>query len=67
MTSQIKACIVYPEMDDYKPQFYSTRTFPHMRVGDALRDQIDEWIPQNPVLIDAGVGTGKTTFVYQDL
>ena len=47
----------------------SIRTFkvPHVNVGDALKEEIELWDYRNPVFVDAQTGTGKTTFIKNQL
>lgn len=52
---------------DYIPKFYTNFQIPGSQINDALENEIRCWTPENPILIDAPPGTGKTTFVYTSL
>lgn len=67
LNETLKVCLTIPTDDNYYHQLYHKFKKPYVRIGDALRETVEEWNPQNAVLIDAPTGLGKTTFVYEEL
>ncbi len=50
--------------EDYIPIDVTTYLCEDAYVSDALAGEIEKWKPAIPVMIDAGTGRGKNTFVY---
>lgn len=59
--------VVFREFDDYIPEFYKNFELSGPKINEELASEVEHWTPENPVLIDAPPGTGKTTFVYSTL
>lgn len=66
-TKQQLAVRVSFDSTDRPHEFYTTFVCQKPSVQDALCDEFKHWCCENPVLIDAGTGRGKTTFVYTTL
>ncbi len=56
-------CICSSNFEDHIPDFYLKKFMPFQCVTSALEAEIPKWSPENPVMIDAPTGLGKTTFV----
>ena len=63
----MKVSIGTPLDDSFQPKFYHTRKMPYKRVGEAIGEEFNDWVPWVPVLINAPTGLGKTTFVNDAL
>lgn len=50
--------------EDFIPNGIQTYLCEDAYVSDALAGEIEKWKPAIPVMIDAGTGRGKNTFVY---
>lgn len=53
--------------EDCIPDFCRSFRLSGPNVVDELASETEHWSPENPILIDAPPGTGKTTFVYNSL
>lgn len=51
---------------DHIPKYYSTVKIKNKSVLKALENEMYEFIPSNPILIDAQTGVGKTTFIMKN-
>ena len=58
---------VIHQYDDQVPTFYQTFPVGNRSTGEALKEEVPYWTPENPIFIDAPPGTGKTSFVYNVL
>ena len=61
----IKVKCSYPHKD-FTPDFYQTKIVEAKYVTDGLRDEIKNWIPADPILIDAPTGSRKNTFALEE-
>ena len=64
MNLQVKPIYTY---EDHIPDFYQTRRVTEQYVSDALKDEFENWNPRDPILIDAPTGSGKNTFIINEL
>lgn len=46
------------------PDFCLTKELKKGKIANLLKNEIDEWEPDTPILIDTPTGSGKTTFIY---
>lgn len=47
------------------PKFCLTKELKKGQIANLLKNEIEEWQPDTPVLIDTPTGSGKTTFIYK--
>ena len=64
MPLQVKVIHTY---EDHIPDFYQTRVMRAKYVSDALRDEYENWNSRDPIMIDAPTGSGKNTFIINEL
>lgn len=52
---------------DFVPKYFWNHPCDSQNVKEALAPEVEYWSPDIPILITAGTGMGKTTFVYEVL
>lgn len=57
---------VVPEHKAVNTQYYTHKRIEASSIVEGLKDEIDNMNPRTPILIDAGTGFGKTTFIYNE-
>ena len=62
---ELKVRCSYPQKD-FIPDFYQTKIVEAKYVTDGLRNEIKNWIPADPILIDAPTGKGKNTLILEE-
>lgn len=62
---ELKVRCSYPQKD-FIPDFYQTKIIDSKSVTDGLRNEIKNWTPADPIMIDAPTGIGKNTFALEE-
>ena len=57
---------IVEEFESVNERFYIKKTIDAPNIIEGLKDDIDNMSCRTPVLIDAGTGFGKTTFIYNE-